>query len=69
MEPNKITIDLTHFEWLNHEVLRLSDLARSYWDRGERLQRENKELKSRIAELEASIISGGAITPDAAPVE
>lgn len=69
MSDQKIQIEYTHFEWLNHELLRLGELARSYSDRGDRLQKENKELKRRIAQLEDAITSGGAVIPDATPIE
>ena len=45
-----IKIRYEHFQWLNHEVLRLGDLARSYWDRGEKLQKENARLQRLIEE-------------------
>ena len=49
-DPENISIKYTHFQWLNHEVLRLGELAREYWDRGDRLQKENARLQRLIAE-------------------
>lgn len=47
-----IYIKSTHFDWLNHEIIRLGNLARSYSDRADRLKKEvdrltaeNKALK------------------------
>jgi hypothetical protein len=44
-------IEYEHFEWLNHEVLRLGNLARSYSDRGDALKKEVDRLKTELNTL------------------
>lgn len=43
-----VTIRESHFHWLNHEVVRISNLAREYWDRGDRLQKEVDRLTKEL---------------------
>lgn len=57
-----ITITKQHFEWLNHEVLRLGQLARQYSDQGDLLRAELKLLRhervhdlSQLGEAQAEV--------------
>lgn len=44
-------IKVSHFDWLNHEVIRLGNLARSYSDRGDALKKEVDRLKAENQSL------------------
>jgi hypothetical protein len=65
----KMEVTFSHFSWLNKEVLRLGDEARSYATLCRELQVKNASLQAEVDRLNAAIISGGAIVPDAKPQE
>ena len=47
-----VTITKQHFDWLNHEVLRIGHLARQYADQGDLLRAELKLLRhERVHDL------------------
>lgn len=47
-----VTITKQHFDWLNHEVLRIGHLARQYSDQGDLLRAELKLLRhERVHDL------------------
>lgn len=48
---DRVVIHKEHYEWLNHEVLRLGNLARSYWDRGENLKSEVDRLSKELENI------------------
>lgn len=56
-----ITISKSHFQWLNKEVVRFSEEIRNQ-------AIINLSLRNQVDALEAAIITGGAIKPDAQPV-
>ena len=57
-----VTITKQHFDWLNHEVLRIGHLARQYSDQGDLLRAELKLLRhervhdlSQLGEAQAEV--------------
>lgn len=57
-----VTISKEHFEWLNKECLRFADEVRH-------ISIINLSLRNQVDALEAAIITGGAIKPDALPIQ
>lgn len=57
---DSISVNFSHFEWINKEIIRLKSEVL-------RLVEENDKLKLKISDMENAIISGGAVISDAVP--